>query len=156
MTEVKISVRDKIATIDLTELAKYWGYPQDLTAILDGFLYAFDLAFFGAIELPGAGRAKLWAWRAPPNEDEERKILEIADADLPPEEKLEKLYDAIKSVLERYEREDPDLVGLSDFCLLYVHDGWDAFAYVVRTGKQRVRSRLLRKERQVREATTYA
>jgi hypothetical protein len=135
----------KIVVLDLSGIAKHWGYPRDLTAVLDGFLLAFDLSFIGSIEFPGAGNAKLWAWRAPPNDEEAREILSIADADLPTEEKLAKLYEAIKKVLERYEREDPDLVGLSDFCLLYAYDGYDAFVYVVRTEKQRVRSRLLRK-----------
>jgi hypothetical protein len=156
VVDAKIKEEGKIVILDLSDLAKHWGYPRDLTGVLDGFLHAFDLAFFGAVELPGAGKAKLWAWRAAPSDEEAREILAIADADLPTEEKLAKLYEAIKKVLERHEREDPDLIGLSDFCLLYATDGWDAFAYVVRTEKQRVRSRLLRKERQVREATTYA
>jgi len=143
----------KIVVVDLSSVAKWWGYPRDVSAISDGFLAAYDLSFLGAIEFPGAGEAKLWAWRAPPSEDEMRKILEIADAELPLEEKLEKLYEAVKNVLQRYESEDPDLIGLSDFCLLYVTDGWDAYAYVVRTEKQRARSRLLRKE--MNGATAY-
>jgi hypothetical protein len=156
VTEVKIKItkeEGKIVVVDLSSVAKWWGFPRDLTALLDGFVYAYDLSFLGAIELPGAGSAKLWAWRAPPSGEEAREILSIADADdLTEEERLAKLYEAIEKVLQRYEKEDPDLAGLSDFCLVYVFDGYDAFVYVVRTEKQRVRSRLLRKERQTNGA----
>jgi hypothetical protein len=145
----------KIVVVDLSSVAKWWGYPADLTGILDGFVDAYELSFIGAVEFPGAGEAKLWAWRAPPSEVEKRKILEIADAELPLEEKLEKLYEAVKNVLQRYESEDPDLIGLSDFCLLYVTDGWDGFAYAVRTEKQRVRARLLMKARREGEVSRY-
>ena len=149
--EAYITKGGEIFYMNLDVVSKRWGYADDLSRILDAFVNAYDLAVIGIIEIPGAARARLWGWRAPPNEEEEREILSIADADLAVGEKLAKLYDAIKKVLQRYEREDPDLGTLSEFSILCVYDGWDMFVYVVRTKKQRIHTRLYWKLR--REGT---
>jgi hypothetical protein len=127
-----IGLEKRVVSLDLQNLSSAFGYPDDLSALGACMLDRYDLSYYGEIFMPGDGPARLYGFRLPLTKDDEDELCRIADAELEPEEKLQRLYEVIHRVAQRLAAEDEDLRPLLELKLLRITDGYDEVVFVVR------------------------